>query len=54
VNEIVREGKSPGVTFLAAVAGTAVLGVPFAILYAIRDSCGEPVGIYINFPTTAD
>src|SRR4029077_5259024 len=45
VNEIVREGKSRGVTFLTAVAGTAVLGVQFAILYAIHDSCGEPVGI---------
>jgi hypothetical protein len=45
VNEIVKEGKSGGVTFLTAVAGTAVLGVQFAILYAIHDSCGEPVGI---------
>jgi hypothetical protein len=26
---------------LTAVAGTAVLGVQFAILYAIHDSCGE-------------
>ena len=32
VNEIVREGKSRGVTYLTAVAGTAVLGVQFAIL----------------------
>ena len=32
MNEIVREGKSRGVTFLTAVAGTAVLGVQFAIL----------------------
>jgi hypothetical protein len=32
VNEIVKEGKSGGVTFLTIVAGTAVLGVQFAIL----------------------
>ena len=32
VNEIVKESKSRGVTFLTAVAGTAVLGVQFAIL----------------------
>jgi len=32
VNEIVKESKSRGVTFLTAVAGTAVLGVEFAIL----------------------
>ena len=47
MNEIVREGKSRGVTFLTAVAGTAVLGVQFAILYAIHDSCGEPVGVCV-------
>ena len=32
MNEIVKESKSRGVTFLTAVAGTAVLGVQFAIL----------------------
>jgi len=32
VNEIVKESKSRGVTFLTAVGGTAVLGVQFAIL----------------------
>jgi hypothetical protein len=45
VNEIVKEGKSGGVTFLTAVAGTAVLGVQFAILTPFMARCGEPVGV---------
>jgi hypothetical protein len=41
VNEIVKESKSRGVTFLTAVAGTAVLGVEFAILTPFMTVAGS-------------
>ena len=41
MNEIVKESKSRGVTFLTAVAGTAVLGVEFAILTPFMTVAGS-------------